>query len=273
MTVKRHLIAIDLDGTLLTDKKIITDKSKHVLKKAIEAGHVVVIATGRPHYASLNYYHELGLDTPMVNFNGAYLHHPRDSKWEALHSPLPIRTAREIIQTCYDVGVRNIMADMHDRILLDQFDQSFVDVFDLHAEDVPLEIGQVSKVLDEDPTSLIIHPYDSQVDELKENFDREHAAVIDHRNWGAPWHIIEIIRKGMNKGVAIERLAKYYRIEQEHVMAFGDEDNDLEMIDFAGVSVGMENAIDELKALANYQTGTNEANGVAEFIADYLKIS
>lgn len=273
MITKQHLIAIDLDGTLLTDEKTMTDKSKQVLAKVIEAGHKVVIATGRPHYASLNYYHELGLDTPIVNFNGAYLHHPREAKWDALHSPLPIRTAKEIVQFCYDLGVRNLMADMLGSILLDHFDQDFVEIFNLNMEDTPLHIGKINNLLDEDPTSLIIHAYDHQLEALQGMFDNDHAEVIEHHNWGAPWHIIEIIRKGMNKGVAVSRLAKYYDIEPENVIAFGDQFNDLEMLDFAGVGVAMENAIDPLKKIATHQTKKNTENGVALFLEDYFKIN
>lgn len=73
---ERHLIALDLDGTLLKDDKTISPKTKTVLNKAREMGHVVMIATGRPFRSSELYYRELGLDTPIVNFNGAFIHHP-----------------------------------------------------------------------------------------------------------------------------------------------------------------------------------------------------
>ena len=58
----KHLIALDLDGTLLTDNKVISERTKHVVMQAKKAGHIVVIATGRPHRASIDYYHELELE-------------------------------------------------------------------------------------------------------------------------------------------------------------------------------------------------------------------
>ena len=58
--------------------------------------------------------------------------------------------------------------------------------------------------------------------------------MIDHRRWGAPWHVIEIVRHGLNKAVGISHVAKWMDIPQERIIAFGDEDNDLEMIDYAG---------------------------------------
>ena len=66
-----------------------------------------------------------------------------------------------------------------------------------------------------------------------------HAEVIDHRRWGAPWHIIEIVKSGLNKAVGIQKVADYYQIDQKNIIAFGDEDNDLEMIEYAGVGVAM----------------------------------
>src|SRR5699024_1999493 len=92
------------------------------------------------------------------------------------------------------------------------------------------------------------------------------------RNWGAPWNIVEIVKKGINKAVGLHKLAHYYHIPQEQIIAFGDGDNDLEMIDYAGVGVAMENGIDELKHIANYVTNTNEASGVAGFLEEYLQL-
>ncbi|WP_067840577.1 Cof-type HAD-IIB family hydrolase [Amphibacillus sediminis] len=272
MIKKQHLIALDLDGTLLTDQQAISERSKSVIKKAREAGHIVVIATGRPHRASLDYYHELALDTPMINFNGAYLHHPTDKKWEVLHSPLPLRTAKGIIQTCYDLEVDNIMAEVLSNVYIDRYDSKLMEIVHTSKEDNPIKIGSLKNLLNEDPTSLLIYPRDEHIDELRANLDRDHAAVIEHRRWGAPWNIIEIVRKGMNKAVALERVAHYYHIDPTEILAFGDEDNDLEMIEYAGVGVAMGNAIAQLKEMANYQTKTNQEDGVAAFIEDYLKL-
>ena len=73
-----HLICLDLDGTLLNDNKEISSYTKQVLNELQQRGHQIMIATGRPYRASQMYYHELNLTTPIVNFNGAYVHHPKD---------------------------------------------------------------------------------------------------------------------------------------------------------------------------------------------------
>ncbi|RCW69721.1 Cof-type HAD-IIB family hydrolase [Saliterribacillus persicus] len=272
MKKNRHLIALDLDGTLLTDKKEISPKTKKVVLQAIKEGHVVVIATGRPHRASIAYYHELALTTPMVNFNGALIHHPTDDKWDKLHSPMSNRTAKEIIQTCYDFDVHNIFAEIQDNMYLDRYDQKIMDIF-LEPEHRDLiTVGSLKNELTEDPTSLLIHPKDHHIEALRDHLDDKHATVIEHRKWAAPWNVIEVVRKGMNKAVGLKKVAHYFHIDQSNIIAFGDEDNDLEMIEYAGTGVAMGNAIQDLKNIANHIAKTNEQDGIAEFLTDYLKL-
>lgn len=271
----RHLIALDLDGTLLTDEKTISTHTKQTIHEAKEAGHVVVIATGRPHRASIQYYEALGLETPMINFNGALVHNPEDRNWKISHTPLPVETALKIVDSCHEVNVRNILAEIRDNVYLDRYDEAILDIFrsslpESMREKEPFYIGNLKQELQEDPTSILIHPNMATVDYLREELNNEHAELIEHRNWGAPWNIIEIVRKGINKAVGLKQVADYFNIPREQIIAFGDEDNDLEMIEYAGVGVAMGNAIDELKSLAAQVTLTNEQDGIGIFLADYL---
>lgn len=272
MENKQHLIALDLDGTLLTDQKEISERTKQTLFKAMEVGHIVVIATGRPHRASINYYHSLGLDTPMVNFNGALIHHPTDDKWDVLHNPMPLRTAHKIIETCYDLNVHNVLAEVKDTVYLDQYNEDIINIFQSTQNDPPFTIGSLKNELKEDPTSLLIHPKEEHIQEIRTHLDDYHAELIEHRKWGAPWNIIEIVKKGMNKAVGLQKVAHYFNIPKERIIAFGDEDNDLEMIDYAGVGVAMGNAIDELKSVAKHVTESNQEDGIGVFLEKYLQL-
>lgn len=76
----------------------------------------------------------------------------------------------------------------------------------------------------------------------------------------------------MNKAVGLKRIADEYNIDRENIIAFGDEDNDLEMIDYAGVGVSMGNAIDELVSVSKHQTLTNEEDGISVFLEEYLNL-
>lgn len=268
----RHLIALDLDGTLLTDDKKISIRNKQAIFQAIEDGHVVVIATGRPGRASIQYYQELQLKTPMVNFNGALVHHPLDTSWKGIHTPMPLTTAHRIIDVSNEVEVKNILAEVQDQVYLDQYSEDIMTIFQDFPEQSPYIIGDIKSKLKYDPTSVLIHPNASQVEELRDHLNDYHAEVIEHRKWGAPWNIIEIIKKGMNKAVGLKAIANEYHIARENIIAFGDEDNDLEMIDYAGVGVSMGNAIDELVSVSKHQTLTNEEDGISIFLEEYLNL-
>ncbi|SDZ74418.1 hypothetical protein SAMN05421743_10124 [Thalassobacillus cyri] len=273
MSRQQHLIALDLDGTLLTDEKTISERTKQTVLKAKEEGHIVVIATGRPHRASIDYYHELGLDTPMVNFNGALIHHPTDHKWDALHSPLPIRTAKSIIHDCYEMEVKNLLAEIKDDVFLDQHDEEVMELFHATGDTNPVTVGNLKHQLKEDPTSLLIYPHEHQIQSLRQGLEDNHAELIEHRKWGAPYHVIEIVRKGLNKAVGLDKISRYYHIPKDRIIAFGDEDNDLEMIEYAGVGVAMKNGIDELKGIAKHITHSNMDNGIGSFLEEYLKLN
>lgn len=272
MRKRQHLIALDLDGTLLTDKKKISPYTKKIIQQAILSGHIVVIATGRPYRASVMYYHELGLTTPMVNFNGALIHHPTESKWDALHNPLPHETAHKIIQTCYEFEVDNIFAEIRDNIYLDKFNEKVLNFFTDPNDKELITIGSLKNHLHDDPTSLLIHPKEGKLKELRQYLDDAHANVIEHRRWGVPWDMIEVVKKGVHKAIGLQKIAHYFHISPQHIIAFGDEDNDLEMIEYAGVGVAMGNAISHLKQIANYETLSNQEDGIGKFLASYLQL-
>ncbi|HSI66606.1 MAG TPA: Cof-type HAD-IIB family hydrolase [Planococcus sp. (in: firmicutes)] len=267
---KQHLIVLDLDGTLLTDQKVISEKTKTTLIKAMDAGHQVMIATGRPYRASETYYRELALRTPIVNFNGAFVHHPKNTGWGTHHTPIDLKVVYEVIESMHDFNFKNIVAEVLDDVYLHHHDEKLMDIFKFG--DPSITTGDLRNYLKVDPTSMLIHAPFEKVPSIHEHLSSVHAEVIDHRRWGAPWHVIEIVKSGLNKAVGIDRVAKSLNIAKEHIIAFGDEDNDLEMIEYAGVGVAMGNAIDPLKNIANEITLNNNEDGIAELLIDRLKL-
>lgn len=265
-----HLIVLDLDGTLLTDNKVISSRTKAVLASARSQGHQVMIATGRPFRSSELYYRELGLETPIVNFNGAFVHHPGNSSWGAYHEPLHLPVAHDIIEACQQFDYYNIVAEVIDDVYFHYHDEKLLDIFG--AGKPKLTTGDLRKMLQDNPTSLLIHAHENQVPMIRAHLSEVHAEVIDHRRWAAPWHVVEIVKTGLNKAVGLKRVSEYLQIPKERIIAFGDEDNDLEMIDYAGTGVAMGNAIDSLKGIANEVTLTNMQDGIAVFLEEALKL-
>lgn len=259
-----HIIALDLDGTLLRDDKTISDRTLQTIKKVKELGHVVVISTGRPYRASKIYYQQLKLDTPIVNFNGAYLHHPKDKSFTDVHSPMDLKLAKNIIKACEERNVHNILAEVIDDVYIHVYDETILEIVSLG--NPIIQTGPLFDSLTESPTSILIHPKEEDTDDLRAYLTGEFGVQIDHRKWGAPWHVIEVVKGGINKAVGLNKIAEHYQIPTERIISFGDEDNDLEMIDFAGSGIAMGNAIDQLKLICDEVTKTNEEDGVACYL-------
>lgn len=269
---QKYLIALDLDGTLLTDDKKIATPTKLMIKHLMDLGHIVVLATGRSKRMSILYYNELNLVTPLINSNGAVLHHPRNKKWGIYHTPLERKTALDIVEASYELNSKNVLAAVQDSIYLDRYDQNIVDFYGTVKIEDGFYIGRLKEKLKENPTLMMLYPDKKNVETLTNHLNDVHAEVIEHWNWGAPYHIIEVMNKQMNKAEALKKIAEEYHIPKERIIAFGDGANDLEMIDYAGIGVAMGNAIDELKTLAKHVTDTNEKHGVANFLANYFEI-
>jgi Cof subfamily protein (haloacid dehalogenase superfamily) len=266
----RHLIALDLDGTLLKDDKTISLKTHGIIKKAREQGHIVMIATGRPYRSSEMYYRELDLDTPIVNFNGAFMHHPRKPDWGFYHEPLDIKVAKEIVEACRSFHFHNIIAEVIDDVYFHYHDEKLLDIFNFG--NPKITTGDLANYLNDSPTSLLIHTEEDQLKIIREHLSAVHAEVIDHRSWAAPWHVVEIIKIGLSKAVGLKKASDYYSIPANRIIAFGDEDNDLEMLEYAGHGIAMGNGIDSVKNIANDVTLSNEEDGVAQYLADLLNI-
>lgn len=268
--MKQHLIVLDLDGTLLTDEQQISEKTKATLMKAKEAGHQVMIATGRPFRASQLYYNELLLNTPIVNFNGALIHHPKNNAWKTVHSPIDLNVVYDVVDSVDKYQYENLIAEVMDDVFIHVEDKTMMDIFKMG--DPRVTIGNLRGNLNEDPTSLLIHAEEANVPGIRDHLESVHAELIEHRRWGAPFHIVEIVRKGLNKAVGISLVAKDLNIPRERIIAFGDEDNDLEMIDYAGIGVAMSNGIDDLKNIANEITLSNNEDGIAKVLIERLKL-
>lgn len=267
---EQHLIALDLDGTLLKEDKTISSYSKAVIQKAKEAGHKIMISTGRPYRSSVMYYQELGLDTPIVNFNGAFIHHPLDDTWGRFHSPMNLHVAKEIVDAVYSFSFHNIIAEVVDDVYIHYHDPKLIEIFGMGTTQITT--GDLRQQLVNPPSSMFIHTDEKHIKTIREHLSEVHAEMVSHRNWNAPWHVVEIVKSGQNKAIGVKKVADYYGIPRERIIAFGDEDNDLEMLDYAGKGIAMKNAIEPLKTVASDVTLTNEEDGVAIYLQEYLNL-
>lgn len=269
--LNKKLIAIDLDGTTLNQDSMITSKTKETLKKAINAGHHVSIATGRPFRMSHQFYQQLELTTPMVNFNGALVHIP-NQHWDGERETLINREiAFEILSQKKQLNLDFIAAENRDTFFIDSFDFFDEKIF---ASSRPGEKNLLSpKNLTTNPTSLLVRTDKRFAEAVSAELTRQFGSYVDVRTWGGPTAILEIVSKGIQKAKGVQEIANYLSIDQQDVIAFGDEHNDLELLDYAGWGVAMANGTDQLKGTANDVTPlSNQEDGLAVYLEKLLKL-
>lgn len=269
--LNKKLIAIDLDRTTLNQDSMITSKTKETLKKAINAGHHVSIATGRPFRMSHQFYQQLELTTPMVNFNGALVHIP-NQHWDGERETLINREiAFEILSQKKQLNLDFIAAENRDTFFIDSFDFFDEKIF---ASSRPGEKNLLSpKNLTTNPTSLLVRTDKRFAGAVSAELTRQFGSYVDVRTWGGPTAILEIVSKGIQKAKGVQEIANYLSMDQKDVIAFGDEHNDLELLDYAGWGVAMANGTDQLKGIANDVTPlSNQEDGLAVYLEKLLKL-
>lgn len=263
MTIK--LIASDLDGTLLNNQREISSRTKEAILRAREMGVVFTLATGRMYRSALPFALELGIDVPLITYQGALVKTSM-SKEVIYHRPLPVELAKEIIS----IGEKekyNINVYLNDEIYIHRETETIKDY--CRAVKVPYTVvDDLSLFLDQDPTKVLFigeeEPLVNLWGILNKKF--ENQAYITK---SSP-HFLEFTHPKANKGEGIFAIAQGLGIKKEEIMAFGDNFNDIELLGAAGIAVAMGNAREELKEKADYITGTNDQDGVAEGIEKFV---
>lgn len=268
----QHMIAIDLDGTTLNNQSKLSPLTIAVLRKLEELGHLVMIVTGRPYRNSIDIYRELNITSPMINFNGAYCHFPGRQSWlPAYHTELDKEIAFELFANQDELEI--------DLLLAEGKEQLFTSSMNLpDSPYLPKNRAQVSqlnrKTLTVNPTALTVFCSEDKQATIEQRIQDKYGEFVSVRTWGGILPVLEVVHKGINKAVGVKNVSDFYHIPQANILAFGDENNDLEMLAFAGLGCAMQNATPEVKATADLTLSlTNDEDGLAHFLIEYFTLS
>ncbi|WP_239256119.1 Cof-type HAD-IIB family hydrolase [Listeria ilorinensis] len=269
--MEKKLIVLDLDGTTLKDDQTISKRTAQTLQKARDHGHEVMIATGRPYRLSALYYKELALSTPIVNFNGAVFHHPLNVDFtDSYHHSIDLAIVRELLDFTLDFPLSNIAAEIQDSVFLKESNDSVPETFRSGVRQI--FIGDLKNNIQADPTSLLFFGQKKELERISMHLDHSLSEVISYHTWGASWPAVEVVKHGIHKAVGVKAAANALGFDRKDIIAFGDETNDLEMLDYAGVGVAMGNAVAEAKNVANSITASNEEDGIALYLEENLSL-
>lgn len=262
------MIVMDMDDTLLRDDHTISEENKKAIKEAQEKGIKVVLASGRPTYAMKATAKELELDkygSYVISFNGAVITDCKTNE-TVFEQSLTKETAHKL----YDLSVEHnvyIHTYVSDEIITAKsnkytdIENSITGMPVKTMEDFKKAVkGNVIKVL------MLENPeYLKKVEEtLKSKLSDTLNVTISK-----PF-FLEFMDKGINKASGIERLINKLGIKREEVIAIGDSYNDLEMIQYAGLGVCVENAPEDIKKHAAHITVSNMEHGVAKTIQEFI---
>jgi Cof subfamily protein (haloacid dehalogenase superfamily) len=262
-----ELIALDIDGTLISDDLVIGPDTRRAVAAARRKGVRVSIVTGRMVSSGMRFAHELGLDAPIVGYQGGLIRAMPEAGSGRLgkllrHTPLPAAVAREIVLWTRARGLEPHVNRL-ERFLLRAGDpnadeySAFMGARAELVQDLTRTIHQpVTKVLAAGDPPLP----ESLAARAAERFRGAADVTISHPRF------LEFVAPGVSKGRAIRWLARHFRVRLGATLAIGDQWNDLEMISEVGHGTAMPSAPAAVQRAARYIAPPLEEEGVARMI-------
>ena len=271
-SLKYKMLVTDMDYTLLNKEKKVSDRNREALRRAREKGVHAVVATGRIYTSARIYAKLLGLSTPIIASNGAII---KDASKTVFRDILSQDTVREMLRLCHKYGAychffteNTIYSEKLINVSLrytewnkyvGEEDQVKIRIVDDGEEIVEAAKTEVLKavVFDED---------DEKIQKLRDGIMETGIVSVSQ----SMKHNLEVMNKGVTKGNAVRILAQMYGINREEIIAIGDNENDISMIEYAGLGIAMGNAEEILKRAADHVTGDYQEDGVAEAIEKFI---
>ncbi|MGM0125081.1 HAD superfamily hydrolase [Enterococcus sp. AZ194] len=268
MTIK--LVAIDIDGTLLNNNHEVTPEVKEALKAAESQGVAIVLCTGRPLPGVQPLLNELELlkeNDYVITYNGSLVQNTQTGEVISRYG-LTSDDFVTVEETARKVGSHLHIID-EESIYTPNRDISPYTVHESYLVGMPIKYRTVEEITAQvQPVKMMMidepEILDAAIAKLTDEFKEQYTTVKSAAFY------YEILNKEASKGAAVAKLAAHLGIKQEEIMAIGDNENDLSMIEYAGMGVAMGNATPSVKQAANVQTTSNEEHGVAEVIKEYI---
>ena len=266
------LIAIDMDGTLLNGKKELLEETKQYFKnfhnKNTET--LLVLCTGRPETGIRPYLKDLGYleeNHYIISQNGANIYESQTGK-----RVMDVFLDSNAIQKWIDLGKEHGLSVMGGSIdCYYSFDEDPTPWMEFDTKIVSAKVKRISR-----QDSLSTDFYKILILGEKEELDRFETFIPEE--WRDEFYVVrsqkyllELLTKGVNKAFGLEKLAQKLNIQPSEIVAIGDAANDIEMLEYAGLAIAMGNASEEVKAIADIVTDTNENNGVIKAIDNLIQ--
>jgi Cof subfamily protein (haloacid dehalogenase superfamily) len=281
-----RLLALDLDGTLLNQRGQVSPRNVESLRQARAAGCEVAIATGRRFRDARPTALEIGIDAPIICHNGALIKHAVSLETIAV-THLPLATARAVVAVGNEQEVDAMVStDPHGKGLL-VYDRIRPDNHSLErylkwsrsihgdeADDAVKKVDSLDDYLCEDPVHISFSGTCARMVGVQAALEGQLGSSIKVFATVYPqldFTLLDVLHPNASKGAGLAATAAVKGLQQSEVMAVGDNFNDLDMLNFAAISVVMKNAPAEMKTDSRfYLTESNEDDGVAAAIERFI---
>ncbi|WCK56214.1 Cof-type HAD-IIB family hydrolase [Aneurinibacillus sp. Ricciae_BoGa-3] len=259
------MIAIDLDDTLLNDDLMISPGTVKAIQEAVKQGVVVTIATGRMFPAARPFARQLGLNVPLITYQGALIKDMEEKHvmYERLVSP---DISRRLIEIARE---KNLHIQVYqDDILYTPSENDRIREY-VTISKVPYTVEpNLERLADRGFTKVLFFEDPDYLETLQGELTKEFGARAHVTKSKA--YFLEIMHPEANKGLALLHLAKQLNISQSEIIGIGDSYNDLDLLNCAGLGIAMGNAVDEVKEKADYVSLTNNNEGVRHVIQKFI---
>lgn len=273
MADNRRILFTDLDGTLLNDKKEISPGNQAAINEALSKGHKVVVSTGRPLASGMIIAERAGLVKDgcyIIAFNGGQIYDPFHKK-TVYGKTLPKELAKSVFQEAVnrDLHIQSY-SDTEVLVLKDSMEiRKYVQGTELPYRIVP----DLDAAFPVDPYKILAISFDDRP--KIEKFQREVVNPLagTARSFFSNDAYLEVVPEGISKGFAVKWMCSYLGIPLENSVAAGDAENDVEMLETAGVGAVMCNAFPGVAEHGDYVTeNDNNHDGLAEIIRKFILI-
>jgi Cof subfamily protein (haloacid dehalogenase superfamily) len=276
ITIKYKLICIDMDGTLLNSEHKISENTKDAIRKAHNIGVHIVVSTGRLFADAESFSELIGVKSPIIASNGAVIRgiEKNDIIYKSVINEEVCLKLMNIFKN-YDVKPCLYTPEhVYSRSLRLMLFYGFLKLKRIMSKDTQFQYihswSRLKKIIQLEKCNIvkceILSKNKDRIKEIRKVLESmEEIEIVSSSKYN-----IEITNKGVSKGKGIEILSSCFKISKNEIIAIGDSENDLSMIEYAGCGIAMGNAIDSVKKRASYITDSNDNDGVAKAIKKFV---
>lgn len=259
------MLACDLDRTLIWEDAVLRPRTRAAIARAREAGMRVLVVTGRMFRSVRPYLEEAGIEDPVVCYQGAVVADPTTGRF-LRHEPIPLEAAREAIAAVTGEGF-HVNCYVNDELYVAAVTPEAERYADF--QHLPLHpVGDLLEWLSEPPTKLVAIDEPDVLDGLEARMKERFADRL-YISKSLPY-FLEFASPAVTKASGLDFLAAHLGFEAARTVAFGDGENDVELLGWAGFGVAVANAHERVLAAADWICPPADEEGVAQVIETFL---